>query len=170
MSLGTVCSIGAAEFTELASALSALPAHVVWKVGKDDLPAGLDLGSLGLGSKVKVRHPSPSASWRNRTQGLMVCRLRENEGPEVSPYAHASMLFMSSSEAAGVCTVQVVQWAPQNDLLGSGHVKAFLTHGGINGLYEVGDDVIQQTGLPRHSTSYSRTLELHSACLLIAQS
>ena len=34
-------------------------------------------------------------------------------------------------------TVQVVQWAPQNDLLGSGRVRAFLTHGGINGLYEV---------------------------------
>ena len=62
VSLGTVCSIGAAEFRELASALSALPAHVVWKVGKDDLPAGLDLGSLALGSKVKVTHPSPSAS------------------------------------------------------------------------------------------------------------
>ena len=62
MSLGTVCSIGAAEFRELASALSALPAHVVWKVGKDDLPAGLDLGSLGLGSKVKVIHPSLSPS------------------------------------------------------------------------------------------------------------
>ena len=33
--------------------------------------------------------------------------------------------------------LQVVQWAPQNDLLGSGRVRAFLTHGGINGLYEV---------------------------------
>ncbi len=62
VSLGTVCSIGPAEFRELASALSALPAHVVWKVGKDDLPAGLDLGSLGLGSKVKVRHLSLSSS------------------------------------------------------------------------------------------------------------
>ena len=59
VSLGTVCSIGPVEFKELASALSALPAHVVWKVGKDDLPAGLDLGSLGLGNKVKVRHLSP---------------------------------------------------------------------------------------------------------------
>ena len=63
VSLGTVCSIAAAEFKELASALSALPAHVVWKVGKDDLPTGLDLGSLGLGSKVKVGCPplSPPA-------------------------------------------------------------------------------------------------------------
>jgi hypothetical protein len=84
VSLGTVCSIGAEEFRELAAALSSLPTRVVWKVGRDDLPAGLDLGNLGLGSNVKV-----------------------------------------------------VQWAPQNGLLGSGHVRAFLTHGGINGLYEV---------------------------------
>ncbi len=57
VSLGTVCSIGAEEFKELALALSTLPAHVVWKVGKDDMPAGLDMASLGLGSKVKVRYP-----------------------------------------------------------------------------------------------------------------
>jgi len=57
VSLGTVCSIGAEEFKELALALSNLPAHVVWKVGKDDMPAGLDMASLGLGSKVKVRYP-----------------------------------------------------------------------------------------------------------------
>jgi hypothetical protein len=33
------------------------------------------------------------------------------------------------------CT-QVVGWAPQNDLLGHARTRAFLTHGGINGLYE----------------------------------
>lgn len=32
---------------------------------------------------------------------------------------------------------QVVQWAPQNDLLGHAKTRAFLTHGGVNGLYEV---------------------------------
>jgi hypothetical protein len=91
VSLGTVCTIGAEEFRELASALSNLPRRVVWKVGRDDLPTGLDLGSLGLGRNVKV-----------------------------------------------------VQWAPQNDLLGSGHIGAFLTHGGINGLYEVAPLYIAQ--------------------------
>lgn len=33
--------------------------------------------------------------------------------------------------------VQVVQWVPQNDLLAHKDVLAFLTHGGVNGLYEV---------------------------------
>ncbi len=32
---------------------------------------------------------------------------------------------------------QVVQWAPQNDVLGHAKTRAFLTHGGVNGLYEV---------------------------------
>ena len=54
VSLGTVCSIGAEEFRELAAALSGLPAHVVWKASEDDMPAGMHLGSLGLGSNVKV--------------------------------------------------------------------------------------------------------------------
>ena len=54
VSLGTVCSIGADEFRELASALSGLPAHVVWKASEADMPAGMHLGSLDLGSNVKV--------------------------------------------------------------------------------------------------------------------
>ncbi|CAK0754688.1 hypothetical protein CVIRNUC_002317 [Coccomyxa viridis] len=95
VSLGTVCSIGAEEFRELASALSGLPAHVVWKASEADMPAGMHLGSLGLGSNVKV-----------------------------------------------------VQWAPQNDLLGSGRVRAFLTHGGINGLYEAAFHAVPLVGIP----------------------
>ena len=36
-----------------------------------------------------------------------------------------------------ICGAQVVQWAPQNDVLGHPKTRAFLTHGGVNGLYEV---------------------------------
>lgn len=54
VSLGTVCSIGAAEFAELAAALSGLPCRVIWKVGRDDLPAGVSLSGLGLGDNVKA--------------------------------------------------------------------------------------------------------------------
>ena len=32
----------------------------------------------------------------------------------------------------------MVEWTPQNDLLGDGRVKAFVTHGGLNSIYEVG--------------------------------
>ncbi len=62
VSLGTVCSIGAQEFRELASALSALPAHVIWKVGADDLPQGVSLAALGLSDNVKARPLSQSPS------------------------------------------------------------------------------------------------------------
>ena len=34
--------------------------------------------------------------------------------------------------------MQVVEWTPQNDLLGDNRVKAFVTHGGLNSIYEVG--------------------------------
>lgn len=54
VSLGTVCSIGADEFQAMAAALSALPARVVWKVGKDDLPGGLSLQEVRLEDNVKV--------------------------------------------------------------------------------------------------------------------
>ena len=36
-----------------------------------------------------------------------------------------------------VLTMQVVEWTPQNDLLGDSRVKAFVTHGGLNSIYEV---------------------------------
>lgn len=53
---------------------------------------------------------------------------------------------------------QIVQWAPQNDLLGSGHVKAFLTHGGINGLYEVryphGNSIRHSAGQGAHKACH----------------
>ena len=32
--------------------------------------------------------------------------------------------------------IKVVDWAPQNDILGHPSVKAFVTHAGSNGLYE----------------------------------
>ncbi|BDA41086.1 UDP-glucuronosyltransferase 2B20 [Coccomyxa sp. Obi] len=95
VSLGTVCSIGAQEFRKLAAALSALPAHVIWKVGADDLPEGVSLAALGLGDNVKV-----------------------------------------------------VQWAPQNDLLGHAKTRAFLTHGGVNGLYEAAYHGVPIAGIP----------------------
>ena len=31
----------------------------------------------------------------------------------------------------------MVEWTPQNDLLGDPRVRAFVTHGGLNSIYEV---------------------------------
>lgn len=43
----------------------------------------------------------------------------------------------TTKESLGVgSNIKVVDWAPQNDILGHAAVKAFVTHAGSNGLYE----------------------------------
>ncbi len=45
-------------------------------------------------------------------------------------------MCMMHSDYKGL-DIQVVDWTPQNDLLGDSRVKAFVTHGGLNSIYEV---------------------------------
>lgn len=43
----------------------------------------------------------------------------------------------TTKESLGVgSNIKVVDWAPQNDILGHAAVKAFVMHAGSNGLYE----------------------------------
>ncbi|CAL5226001.1 g8804 [Coccomyxa viridis] len=44
--------------------------------------------------------------------------------------------------------VKVVEWTPQNDLLGDGRVKAFVTHGGLNSIYEAAFHGVPIVGIP----------------------
>ncbi|KAK9902751.1 hypothetical protein WJX75_004835 [Coccomyxa subellipsoidea] len=44
--------------------------------------------------------------------------------------------------------VRVVDWTPQNDLLGDPRVRAFVTHGGLNSIYEAAYHGIPVVGLP----------------------
>ncbi|CAL8466391.1 g5927 [Coccomyxa elongata] len=44
--------------------------------------------------------------------------------------------------------VRVVEWTPQNDLLGDPRVRAFVTHGGLNSIYEAAYHGIPVVGLP----------------------
>ena len=45
-------------------------------------------------------------------------------------------------------SAQVIRWAPQNDLLGSANMRAFLTHGGSNSMYEAAYHGIPIIGMP----------------------
>jgi hypothetical protein len=36
-----------------------------------------------------------------------------------------------------ICDVQVITWVPQNDVLAHPNLRAFLSHAGINSMYEV---------------------------------
>ncbi|CAK0783984.1 hypothetical protein CVIRNUC_007187 [Coccomyxa viridis] len=44
--------------------------------------------------------------------------------------------------------IKVVEWTPQNELLGDGRVKAFVTHGGLNSIYEAAFHGVPIVGLP----------------------
>lgn len=53
-----LCVIGLAEYKELATALSALPNRVIWKLAPSDLSPGDDYNSIPIGSNIKVKERS----------------------------------------------------------------------------------------------------------------
>ena len=66
--------------------------------------------------------------------------------------------------------LQVVEWTPQNELLGDGRVKVFVTHGGLNSIYEV-SSTLNGTAVPWASHAKAErndacmTMWLHKAVL-----
>ncbi len=75
-----------------------------------------------------------------RVASLTVKGMVEGNGRKQSTCAVLRAKYPCNQEgqdAEEVQIAQVVQWAPQNDVLGHSKMRAFLTHGGVNGLYEV---------------------------------
>lgn len=44
--------------------------------------------------------------------------------------------------------VRALAWVPQNDLLGDGRLAGFVTHGGINSIYEAAYHGVPVAGVP----------------------
>ena len=57
--------------------------------------------------------------------------------------------------------MQVLDWAPQNDLLAHPQIRAFVSHAGINSVYEV-----REVTLPADSITQRRSLPIQMNTLL----
>ncbi|XP_069741487.1 2-hydroxyacylsphingosine 1-beta-galactosyltransferase-like isoform X2 [Narcine bancroftii] len=57
---------------------------------------------------------------------------------------------------------KLMEWIPQNDLLGHRNVKAFLSHGGLNGIYESIYHGIPVVGIPFFGDHYDIMTRVHA--------
>ncbi|XP_072138949.1 2-hydroxyacylsphingosine 1-beta-galactosyltransferase-like isoform X2 [Mobula birostris] len=57
---------------------------------------------------------------------------------------------------------KLMEWIPQNDLLGHQNVKAFLSHGGLNGIYESIYHGVPVVGIPFFGDHYDVMTRIHA--------
>ncbi|XP_038638988.1 2-hydroxyacylsphingosine 1-beta-galactosyltransferase-like [Scyliorhinus canicula] len=57
---------------------------------------------------------------------------------------------------------KLMEWIPQNDLLGHRNVKAFLSHGGLNGIYESIYHGVPVVGVPFFGDHYDIMTRIHA--------
>ncbi|XP_073898176.1 UDP-glucuronosyltransferase 2B17-like isoform X2 [Castor canadensis] len=57
---------------------------------------------------------------------------------------------------------QLYKWIPQNDLLGHPKTKAFITHGGTNGIYEAIYHGIPMVGIPLFADQYDNIVHMQA--------
>ncbi|XP_067828581.1 2-hydroxyacylsphingosine 1-beta-galactosyltransferase-like [Heptranchias perlo] len=57
---------------------------------------------------------------------------------------------------------KLMEWIPQNDLLGHQNVKAFLSHGGLNGIYESIYHGVPVVGIPFFGDHYDIMTRIHA--------
>lgn len=55
---------------------------------------------------------------------------------------------MTVADLGLAANVKALAWVPQNDLLGDGRLAGFVTHGGINSIYEAAYHGVPVAGIP----------------------
>ncbi|BDA49333.1 UDP-glucuronosyltransferase 2A1 [Coccomyxa sp. Obi] len=95
VAMGTIATLGLKERQAMAAAFAKLPARVLWRLSKSEVPNQNAITALNLGNNTKV-----------------------------------------------------ATWLPQNDVLGHPRTRAFLSHCGVNGLYEAAYHGVPIAALP----------------------
>lgn len=129
------------ELKEIANALNQLPVGALWKLDPAELPNNMSIADLNLQANVKVcsltyvcelnvtiTHIAPKYPIARKYMFALPTLPSKPLFTHFIPSAPRKLMSYAS---------QIVRWAPQNDILGHPRTFAFLTHGGINGLYEV---------------------------------
>nr|XP_033793661.1 2-hydroxyacylsphingosine 1-beta-galactosyltransferase isoform X2 [Geotrypetes seraphini] len=63
---------------------------------------------------------------------------------------------------------KLVEWLPQNDLLGHPHIKAFLSHGGLNSIFEAIYHGVPVVGMPLFGDHYDTMIRVQAKGMGIA--
>ncbi len=130
----------------MAAAFAALRCKVLWRLTPKEVPDAAAVAALALGNNTQVldqRTTVNGLSWsysvsRRSSSILMVIIASGASMTE-------DCCLVVQETASACCSVQVLTWVPQNDILAHPNLRAFLSHVGINSMYEVSPALLLQT-------------------------
>ncbi|CAK0786592.1 hypothetical protein CVIRNUC_009806 [Coccomyxa viridis] len=132
-SLGTIAELDKEELASMAAAFATLPCKVLWRLTPKEVPDEAAVAALNLGPNTQAgRLPCQCLCLRSNATGTVI--LAPDRLATCCTIFLRIKLAQSCSERA--LGVQVVTWVPQNDILAHPNLRAFLSHVGINSMYE----------------------------------
>ena len=133
------------ELASMAAAFATLPCKVLWRLTPKEVPDEAAVAALNLGPNTQAgRLPCQCLCLRSNATGT-VTLAPDRLATCCTIFLRIKLAQSCSERALGV---QVVTWVPQNDILAHPNLRAFLSHVGINSMYEVHAALCLQRHLP----------------------
>ena len=112
----------------MAASFAKLPCKVLWRLTSSEVPDESASTPLRLGSNTKVHtHQSHNCTAVFKCAAVWQTKLGQAK----------TMQSNAVEPTASALLMQVVTWVPQNDILAHPNLRAFLSHVGLNSMYEV---------------------------------